>query len=35
MGAGRDLKPFLREQNYADFNDELTYEDILNKLLKH
>jgi len=30
----RDLKPFLLERNYADFNDESRYYESLNKLKK-
>ena len=32
--AGRDLTPWLRDRNYADFSDESRYEDSLQHLLK-
>jgi hypothetical protein len=32
--AGRDLTPWLRDRNYADFSDESCYEDSLQRLLK-
>ena len=34
MRAGRDLTPWLRERNYADFSDESCYEESLQRLLK-
>lgn len=33
MRAGHDLKPFLKERNYADFKNESIYVESLNKLL--
>jgi hypothetical protein len=32
--AGRDLKPFLLDKNYADFSDDARYEESLQRLLK-
>ena len=32
--GSRDLGPFLRDRNYADFSDESRYEDSLQRLLK-
>ena len=34
MRAGRDLKPFLLDKNYADFSDGSLYEESLQRLLK-
>jgi len=34
MRAGRDLKPFLLDKNYADFSDDSRYEEPLQRLLK-
>lgn len=34
MRAGRNLKPFLKEINYADFSDASLYKDSLNRLLE-
>ena len=34
MRSTRDLKPFLRDRNYADFSDPLKYEQSLELLLK-
>jgi len=34
MRAGRDLTPWLRDRNYADFSDESCYEDSLQRVLK-
>jgi len=33
MRGSRDLKPFLKERNYADFNDKTAYKSSLKKLL--
>jgi hypothetical protein len=34
MRGSRDLGPFLRDRNYADFSDESCYEDSLQRVLK-
>ena len=34
MRAGRDLKPFLLDKNYADFSDDSRHEESLQRLLK-